>query len=232
MKQGVSTLPTVWHRIRLTLFLSNGLSVALYLLRVISTGTERYNFMVWNLVLAWLPLLFSIVLVKRLQTESWHRWQNIVLTFLWLGFLPNSFYLITDLVHLQTIGEINVMFDTVMILSFIVNGLIVGFASLYQVHRQLLKRLSIRRAHALITLIIVAVSFAIYLGRVLRWNSWDVLLNPAGILFDVSDRLIHPITYPETFLSTTTFSLLIGVMYVLVYQVADMYYGSTEHAKK
>lgn len=138
----------------------------------------------------------------------------------------------TDLVHLQSSGEINILFDTVMMLSFIFNGLIMGFLSIYLVHRQLLKRLTIRWAHTIINVVIIVCSFAIYLGRSLRWNSWDVLVNPAGLLYDVSDRLVHPITYPEAILTTVTFSLLIGVMYLFVYQIASLIFAKTDQVSK
>ena len=219
MKRGAIKFSPVERRLAFSLLLSSSLSVALFLVRIIGSGTNRYGYMLWNLFLAWLPLICSTLLVWQLKKSSWFSWQNIVLTLVWFGLLPNSFYLITDLVHLQTTGDINIMFDTVMMVSFIFNGLVIGYLSLFQLHNEFLTRLSRRWAHIVIAAILLAVSFAIYLGRALRWNSWDVLYNPAGVLFDISDRFIHPITYPETILTTSTFFLLLVSMYFVVWQL-------------
>jgi uncharacterized membrane protein len=63
-------------------------------------------------------------------------------------------------------------------------------------------------------------SFAIYLGRDLRWNSWDVLVNPAGFLFYLSERVIDPMDHPEAFTTTLMFFVfLAGVYRVMIYLV-------------
>jgi uncharacterized membrane protein len=153
------------------------------------------------------------------QKYSWLNWQALALTILWLGFLPNSFYLSSDLIHLQTPLAGNILYDTVMLLLFSINGYFLGFISLYLIHHQLIKRIKLRYAHTLIALVLLVCSFAIYLGRFLRWNTWDVLTNPAGLLFDVSDRFIHPTSQPETFLTTATFFVLLGSIYIVLWQL-------------
>ncbi len=202
------------------LLLANLISLVLFGLRVIAAQNIRYWFLVWNLALAWLPVLFVWLLIKQLKTKRWQEPLPMLLTLLWLGFLPNSFYLISDLIHLQSTGDIGVLFDTVMFMSFILNGLVAGYLSLYHVHKQLIKRKGREKAHILIGVILLLVSFAIYLGRTLRWNSWDVLLNPAGVLFDVSERVISPLEHPQAIVTTTTFFLLLGSVYIVIWQLA------------
>ncbi len=141
------------------------------------------------------------------------------LTALWLGFLPNSFYIVSDLVHLGVTGEVSLLYDAAMYSSFILNGFMVGFISVYLVHMELLRRLG-RAAHGLIGAAFLACSFAVYLGRYLRWNTWDVLVNPADIILDVSDRIVHPGMYPQAFVTTGLFFLLISSLYVVVWQLA------------
>ena len=63
-------------------------------------------------------------------------------------------------------------------------------------------------------------SFAMYLGRDLRWNSWDVLLNPAGIIFDVSERVIDPLDHPEAFTTTLMFFIFLAGLYIFLRQAA------------
>lgn len=65
-------------------------------------------------------------------------------------------------------------------------------------------------------------SFAIYLGRYLRWNTWDIIINPAGLIFDVSDRIINPGTYSLTFIVTAVFFVVLGSAYAVVYRLAGV----------
>ncbi len=209
---------TAVQRLIASLALSSFVSVGLFLVRDLHYGTSRYIFLNWNLFLAWLPLLFAWWLMKWVAKNPWISWQGMGLTLLWLGFLPNSFYLVSDLIHLQTTLASNVFYDVVLLVSFAWNGLVLGFFSLYLVHRLLIKRIEWRYAHLLITGVLLLCSFAIYLGRYLRWSTWDVLVNPAGILFDVSDRIINPEAHGQTFTTTLTFFLLLGSMYLVLWQ--------------
>jgi uncharacterized membrane protein len=189
------------------------------MLRSVESQSDRYWFLIWNLFLAWLPLGFAWLLVRQLKVTRWLSWQNIVLSVLWLGFLPNSFYLVSDYIHLHETGEVSLLYDIVMFTSFIFNGLVAGFMSLFLVHRELLRRFDPRKTHAVIVGILLSCSFAIYLGRSLRWNSWDVLVNPAGLLFDVSDRVVNPGAHPQSFVTTITFFLLLSSMYYVVWEL-------------
>lgn len=202
------------------LLASNGVSMLLYWLRVVGAQDFRYYFLLWNLALAWLPLFFAIWLKRRLQGTPWLSAANIVLTLLWLGFLPNSFYVLSDLIHLSNTGEVSLLFDAVLFSSFIFNGFVSGFISLYIIHKALAKRMRLLNAHGVITAVILMSSFAIYLGRSLRWNTWDILVTPAGLLFDISERVINPVAHPQALVTTSTFFLLIGSMYAVCWQIA------------
>jgi uncharacterized membrane protein len=218
-RKGKAAASPGYRRVFYTLLVSNGVSLLLFALRSVESQTDRYWFFVWNLILAWVPLAFAWLLVQRLKRTSWPQWQNVGLTLLWLGFLPNSFYLMSDLVHLHETGEVSLLYDIVMFLSFIFNGLVAGYMSLFLVHRELLRRVSYQSARAVVALVLLACSFAIYLGRSLRWNSWDVLVNPAGLLFDVSDRVVNPSAHPQTFVTTMTFFLLLASVYFVVLEL-------------
>jgi uncharacterized membrane protein len=203
------------------MLLSNLLSVMLFVMRVAAADNYRYWFLLWNLLLAWLPLLFATWLVLRLRHTQWMGKGNIVLTVLWFAFLPNSFYLLSDLIHLQSTGEIGLLFDAVLFCSFIFNAYVAGYLSVFLIHTALQHRRETRPfAHAIIGLIFLACGFAIYLGRFMRWNSWDILVNPFGILFDVSDNIINPLAHPQVFLTTATFFALLSACYAVVYQLA------------
>lgn len=208
------------------LLASSKLSLFLFVCRAISSHSNRYWFLVWNLTLAWLPLAFAWWLKTRLHKHSWLSWQSILLSLLWLGFLPNSFYLISDFVHLYSTGEVSLLFDSVMFMSFAWNGLILGFASVIIIHLELMKRLRQKMVLLWLGLVFLLCSFAIYLGRYLGWNTWDILVNPAGILFDLSDRIVKPTSYPNTFTTTGMFFVMLTTTYFTTYRLFTAVRGS------
>ncbi len=206
------------HPLGIPLLLATGLCLLLFLFRVIiSGGSWRFWFINWNLLLAWLPLLFAVLLVRTLRTNRWLSWKPLVLTVLWLLFLPNSFYLVTDFIHLDRFGKVTVMFDIVLFMMYALTGLILGWLAVYIVHTELKKRKTRDIRWILLGLVFVLCSFAIYLGRNLGWNSWDVLANPAGIVIDVLQRLMYPGDYPDTFSTTALFFVFIAGTYTVFY---------------
>src|SRR5690606_18992878 len=106
-----------------------------------------------------------------------------------------------------------------MMMSFIINGLILGYISIYIIHVQLLKKLSSRAILGTLGFVFMACGFAIYLGRYLRWNTWDVLINPFGLLFDISERIINPVVHIQTYIVTLSFFVLLSGTYAVVYQL-------------
>ncbi len=175
-----------------------------------------FGYLIWNLFLAWLPLVFAVRLVMVLRDKAWTSWEGLAYSLLWVVFLPNSFYMISDFIHLQAVQRVDILYDTLMFTSFIYTGVTLGFSSLYLIHVQLQRRLSDAATLAWIALTLLVCSSAIYVGRDLRWNSWDILTNPGGLLFDVSDRLLHPTSYPHMLLTIITFFVLLLSMYNVV----------------
>src|SRR5688572_21241279 len=112
-KQVVEPGLTRYQRMASALIVSNLVSALLLLIRIEQSQTTRYWFLLWNLVLAWIPLGVAVLLKERLHKTRWLTWQNILLSVLWLGFLPNSFYLVSDLIHLHSSGEVSILFDAV-----------------------------------------------------------------------------------------------------------------------
>ena len=205
-----------------TLALAALASILLYLYGAWRNHDWEYGYLVWNLFLAWIPLGLAVWLVRLLKTHPWLSPWPLLVSAAWLVFLPNSFYMISDYIHLQTVQRVDILFDTVMFSSFIFVGLAVGFTSLLMVHRQFEQRLRRRTAGWLVAVVLLLCSYAIFLGRNLRWNTWDVILNPASILFDVSERLIHPMRHPQMFLTTTSFFILLGTLYLIIRQAVKL----------
>ena len=196
-------------------------STGLFVAGAVANRSLAFGFMLYNLFLAWVPFVTVAFLLKALRTNLWSSRWPLALTLLWLIFLPNSFYMISDFVHIQDVADRNLLYDVVMFTSCIFTAAALGFSSLYMVHAELSRRMSLRSSSVLIGIILTLCSFGIYLGRNLRWNSWDVLVNPAGILFDVSDHIIHPLQHGAMFTTTLSFLVLLGSMYMAGWQFAE-----------
>lgn len=208
-------------RVGVALAASSLASIGLFFVGAWSNQSFEFAYLIWNLFLAWIPLLLVLQLEQLLRSNLWSSWAALLCTVLWVGFLPNSFYLITDYIHLQEVTpRVDLLYDVVMFSSFIFNGVLLGYVSLYLVHWQLVQRVSARVAAALIGLVLLLSSFAIYIGRELRWNTWDILTNPASLLFDVSDRVLNPREHPQAFTTTVTFFVLLTSIYAIIWAAA------------
>jgi uncharacterized membrane protein len=157
--------------------------------RIVVNDSLRYGFMIWNLVLAWIPLLLGVWLCEALRSYRRLTPATLLKAGLWLLFLPNSFYLMTDLVHIKTAPTSLVLYDATMLFLFALTGLLIGCTSLYSIHELLNKKMKIRAAWAVIVVVIMLASVALFLGRYVDWNSWDVFFSPLYILLDLSERV-------------------------------------------
>lgn len=202
----------------LMLLLASCASILLFMYDAYRNRGWEFNYLVWNLFLAWLPLLFANWLVNTLRHKLWSSWEALAASLLWLLFLPNSFYMVSDFIHLGEVKRVDLLYDAVMFTSFIFVGMILGLSSLYRVHLEFRRRFSWQQTAGWLAGVFLVCSFAIYLGRDLRWNSWDVLTNPGGLLFDISDRLMHPAAYPQMLLTVLSFFVFLASVYGLTWK--------------
>ena len=207
-----------WDGVRRGIVLAVLGSIALFLVRVLMYRELTFGYMNWNLFLAVLPLGFALLLIRSLAVRAWLGKVNLLLTALWLGFLPNSFYMVTDLIHIAEVEQQTIVFDSVMLLMYAVVGLMLGYASVILVHQQLRRRLAARSTDRLIAFVLFLCSFAIYLGRYMRWNTWDVLINPIGLVGNIVDSLIVPREGSPMFQTTFLFFGFLSLLYVIILQ--------------
>lgn len=150
-------------------------------------GRWGYLFLVWNLVLAWIPLPFS-VLAYRMHAGRTRRYALFsVCALTWFVFFPNAPYITTDLVHLRMEDEALMWIDLISIASFAWVGLCLGFCSLYLMQEVVGQRFGRAASWVFVLVMLGAASVGTYLGRFLRWNSWDVL-HPLSLLADLSEH--------------------------------------------
>ena len=202
------------------LFFFFGFIAVLIGIRIIYSGKMNYLFLVWNLFLAWLPYMISTGF-KVLQRKTM-IWKKITLLSIWLIFFPNALYIITDLIHLEQDTNIPKWFDVILIFTSSVVGLIMAFISLFRAESFLLKQFDNVTVNRMIPAILFLGSFGVYLGRFLRWNSWDIVQDPLGLAAEIGERFIFPLqhtrTWAVTFILTTFFYLL----YLLIKKMPDM----------
>jgi uncharacterized membrane protein len=205
----------------LVLLLTSGFAVSLFAARALYTGTDQYRNMIWNLFLAWVPFVVALVVYDR-HRRGGSGWALALPGLAWLLFLPNAPYLVTDFFLLRWIGGAPVWFDVVLLTAFAWNGLLLGFASLYLVHSVVRERLG-RASGWLVVLVAIALSsFGIYLGRFLRWNSWDFFVQPTAILADVWSRLSDPATSVKPVAVTVLFTGFLTLAYLALYSLVDL----------
>ena len=108
----------------------------------------------------------------------------------WLLFLPNAPYIVTDFVHLRPRPSIPYWYDIALLSFSAATGLLLGYASVADVQRFVARRFGELQAWACSALALLLCGAGIYLGRFLRWNSWDVLFNPIEILASIQLRVV------------------------------------------
>lgn len=182
---------------------------ALFLVRVRITGNTYFEFMLWNLFLAVLPLVFALLLPR---TRSFSRALPVLAV--WLLFFPNAPYVLTDLIHLRPQVGVPLWYDLVMLLAFALTSLWIGFHSLHLVQSWITRHTNARTGWLAVVGIMPLTGFGIYLGRFLRWNSWDVVSNPWSLLSDIATMVLHPIQYFGVWSFTFAFSLLLLLAYL------------------
>jgi len=195
--------------------ISSLFSIFLSFIRIIFSETFFFTFLIWNLFLAWIPFLFSLLLLKVHQNKNTSKITLGIIFSIWLIFFPNAPYIITDLFHLRIIQNVPLWFDALLIFSYVWNGLLLGFVSLLNIHYFLDCYLKKIHSWIIIAVVLFLSGFGIYIGRYLRWNSWDVVSNPILLFKDVFERVVNPFAHPRTYSMTFVFFLFLLISYYI-----------------
>lgn len=184
-------------------------SLALLGVRIIWSGRKTYDFLAWNLDLALIPLCLALLIDATIR----HRWRVPLpfLVFLWVVFLPNAPYVITDFVHLSYDPPIPLWFDVLLLTTFSWTGLLLGFLSIYLLKEHGTHRLGLAGTRVVIVGLLAATSVGIYLGRFEELNSWDLVVRPLAVLQEVAS--IRPLE--KAVAVTTGFTLFLLSAYTI-----------------
>jgi uncharacterized membrane protein len=194
--------------------LSSLLAISLFAGRVYRSYTATYAFLVWNLFLAWIPYLISLW-ADHCHRRYRRRWECLVIPgVLWLVFFPNAPYIITDFWHLRERAPIPLWYDVGLLSVFAWTGLFLAVFSLRTMHRLVRHHVGPILSWLFVTVVLGLGGLGVYMGRFLRWNSWDLLLRPRVVLSDVAIRLTDPWNHPRTFGVTFLFAAILFVSYL------------------
>ena len=199
------------------LLAASALCVGLLELRIRETGDGFYRFLVWNLFLAWAPLVLAAAAYARSRRGVDPLTAALLVS--WLVFFPNAPYLLTDFIHL-TQGPAPLWYDALMLSAFAWTGLLLGFASLYLVQLILRRAFGVAVSWLGVFGSLALASIGVYIGRFVRLNSWDALLHPRRVVEVVHARLVaEPPEVAQAFVALTAF---LAVGYLVVYSFVNL----------
>ena len=188
--------------------------LGLLVLRMAHTHDFSNYGLVWNLALAWLPAISALLAYNLHKQPSWLNWVKVAgCVAVWLLFLPNAPYLITDIMHLRPQPEIPFWYDLILYVAFGWTGCFLGLVSLLLIQEIVRKAAGTLTSWLFVLGVLGLNSFGIYLGRFLRWNSWDVIVNPLPLFSEIAQQVRHPLAHFQT----VVFSALFTVFFLAVY---------------
>lgn len=164
--------------------------IILNILRLVIFKSDSFVWLFWNIFLAIIPLAISTYL---LWTSDKHRINKIifvVLAILWLLFIPNAPYIVTDLIHIGEVRAVPVIYDAFLLFGAGWVGIYLWLYSNTQIESLLVKKYSQKITNIIMFLIISLTSFGIYLGRFLRLNSWEIFSDSSYFLKVLHQKLI------------------------------------------
>lgn len=197
------------------LILSIAFTISLLAARILYTKDYAYVFYIWNTFLAVVPFLCS----RKLIAQTRLGLKSILLMGGWLLFFPNAPYLVTDLFHFTVSDGSPAWFDMILVTSASWNGLALGILSLLQVEHFLNGYFKEKKVSLISYLFILLCGYGIYLGRFLRFNSWDIVTHPLPLFSSIYHSIIHPVQHTSTWAFTVIFSCMLGIIYAMAKQM-------------
>ena len=210
----------VFHRFKTFSLLSVSMlfSIVLLMIRMKLTHSFFYLFLVWNLFLAVIPFAITAYLMS---TPKLNKFWLVFWFGVWLLFLPNAPYIVTDLLHLKISNTPFLWLDILVVLSFACNGLLLFFMSLKDMKGILFSLMKKTKVNYSITSILFLTGFGVYLGRFLRYNSWEILSNPKYLFIDIVNIIIQPFSNSEAWLFTLLFGSFLSIGFWMFNNLKD-----------
>ncbi|MBK7882734.1 MAG: DUF1361 domain-containing protein [Chitinophagaceae bacterium] len=182
----------------------------------------QFAFLIWNIFLAFIPFIISryLFLYAKPDVKKYFIFFGMGI---WLLFFPNALYIVTDIVHLQNINEVPKWFDIILLFSASVLGLLLAFSSLHIIEMILKKYVDTKYIQLSVFTILFISSFGVYLGRFLRWNSWNIINKPFTLFQDIGERFLLPHEHIQTWSITTFLSILFYLLYFTTQKLSGFF---------
>jgi uncharacterized membrane protein len=200
------------------LLLMSLLCLLLACARIYLSKNYTYFFLVWNLFLAWIPLFFAHHAHRNYFGDSRNLLLILPYGFFWMIFFPNAPYIITDLIHLEGRHLVPIWFDALLLFSFALTGLLIGYISLFFIHSMLEHHFNKLIGWLAVFFMMLLSAYGIFLGRVLRFNSWDIFSQPFGLMNDC----IETFGNMQALKMTVIFFLFLIFSYYILYNIIFM----------
>jgi uncharacterized membrane protein len=184
-------------------------------------GVPQQGGIAWNLFLAWIPFVVALLVHER-PTLAPSTPAFAAACLLWLVFLPNAPYLVTDLKYVGGHGGVPVLYDLVLLSAAAWAGLLLGLTSLFFMHVVWRRLIGVARAWAFVVAVLALSSFGIYLGRVQRWNSWDLVTRPGSLLGQIAEGLLEPESHARPMGLTVLLTSFLLASYLVFYSFARL----------
>lgn len=186
--------------------------VLMVIVRVIYTAQFRFVFLLWNLFLALVPMLLTRLMFSgRILLSG--RPMFCLLFVCWLLFIPNSFYLITDLIHLKSDSKLPQWYDLLLLFSFAITGFIIGLMSIRRMETLFRIVFPLVTPYLFIVPVLFLSALGVYMGRFLRYNSWDVFLGAPELLTDMYSFISNPLGHESAWGMVTSFFVFLLLVY-------------------
>lgn len=207
------------------LALASAFCGALALARIGLTGRAALLFLGWNLILAWVPLVMSLLIVRHhAPGRRPSRIGSFALGAVWLAFFPNAPYLVTDLIHLRAHGFVLLLYDAMMVFAFALTGICIAFLSLWLIHRLVERRVGRAGGWAFVGAVAGLSGFGVFLGRFPRWNSWDLVVRPGELFITLADHAQDPFAHPRAIGVTLMMAGLFVIAYLMFFVLTSLNY--------
>ena len=206
--------PNGWFKSEVEYWLAVSIMFSIVLAIVGSVFSGRFilGFLIWNLFLGYIPYGIS----RWMQRKT--DWKNSKPLFVfsltaWLLFIPNSFYIITDLFHLGSFNRMPLWFELTVILSFAWNGLLLGILSVHHIEKLIAGSLPGGTRFLFIYPVMFLNALGVYIGRYMRFNSWDVITNPFQLIKDILDLALNPVAHKYAWGMVFCFSIFMTLLF-------------------
>jgi uncharacterized membrane protein len=213
------------NKYRLTMFTllagASIFSVLVWRVRTEFSRNENYGFLIWNLFLAWIPFIIAYFT----YTATLSRKQIYIIVplaaFFWLVFFPNAPYILTDFQHLAgSWDDVPVWYDVMLLIWFAFTGLLLGMVSLFLMQEVIRREFGRWFGWSFVALVSLLTSMGVYVGRFLRWNSWDIFNDLNGMAHYTIQSAQDPSLQSVGF--TSLFGAFFLFLYITLYTFAHL----------